>query len=169
MHQLARNRIDPIRRDDIVGERIAGESTRIARIGPGRERIVNDDWLPGGILQSGKIAQPPLRQRHREGADIRRPLPKTFVIDEKEGAASANRTAAIAAELFAREAALLDARAIAEEIVRIQRVVAEEAKCRPVKLIRTALGDKVDDTAPEPAELRADGVGLHAELLHGIN
>jgi len=36
-------------------------------------------------------------------------------------------------------------------------------------LIRAALGDEVDDAAAQAAELRADGVRLDAELLHGVD
>ncbi len=38
-----------------------------------------------------------------------------------------------------------------------------------MKRVAAALRDEVDDPAAEAAKFRADGVGLHAELLHGVN
>src|SRR5262245_28603529 len=88
-------------------ELIAREAAWIVRIGPGRQRIVNDDRLPGGVAQIGEIAAPPFGQRHGERSRARRPLPIAFVIDEEERFVIDERAADIAAELISFEAAFL--------------------------------------------------------------
>src|SRR5438552_17433479 len=87
------------------------------------------------------------------------------LIEEKEGSISPDRTADVASELMALEAPFLDARAIAEEVVGIQRAVAVKFKGRGMVLVGSTPGDQVDDAAAETAEFRVDRVGLDADLL----
>ena len=84
-HQLGGNRVDPVGGNDVVRERIARETTRIGRIGSGRQRIINNDWRTIRIPQIREISLPPFRQRHGESTDIRRSLPIAFVIHEEKG------------------------------------------------------------------------------------
>ncbi len=102
-------------------------------------------------------------------------LPQAFVVDEEErlvGAVVAgkhHRPAEVAAELVPLEAAFLLTRAIGEEVRGVELAVPPEAESRRVKLVAAALRDEVDDATAEPPELGADGVGLDAELLHGVD
>ena len=68
---------------------IAGEAPRNGGIGPGRERVINNDRLPGGVLQVAEIALP-LRQRDGERSHRSRALPQALVIEEEERAVLAD-------------------------------------------------------------------------------
>src|SRR5256712_9874445 len=125
--------------------------------------------LPGGFPKLENAALPPLRRREGECADIRRSLPQAFVVDEEERLPAMDGTADVAANLISPEAPVRNAGAFAEVIVGVQRTAAKEPECRSAKLIRAAPRDEIDDAAAQPPELRADGVGLDAELLHGID
>lgn len=108
-------------------------------------------------------------KRHGERSDSCRPLPIAFVVEEVKRFVFDDRAADIAAELIALEAALFDARTVAEKVIGVQRAVPMEFKERPMKIVRTALGNQVDDAAARAPEFGAESIGLNAEFLHRIH
>ncbi len=175
LHQRAAHGADAILRNDVAGKRVADERARVVRIGPGRRRVVDDDRLAVRVAQVRKVAGAPLRQRDGERRDRARFLPQALVVHEKERlvctvvAGKRDRTTDVAAELVALEAARALPRAVGEEVRRVHAAVPAEPERGRVKRVAATLGNQVDDATAEAPELRAHGVGLHAELLHRVN
>ena len=175
LRQRAADAADAILRNEVAGKRVADERARIVRIGPGRRRVVEDDRLAVRVAQVREVAGAPLRQRHRQRRDRARFLTQALVIHEEERlvrtvvAGKRDRTPNVAAELIALELARALPRAVGEEVRRVHLAVPAESKRGRVKRVAAALGDQVDDATAEAPELRAHGVGLHAELLHCVH
>ena len=56
-----------------------------------------------------------------------------------------------------------------EEILGVQLLVAQELKGRAVEVVGAGFGGEIDDAAHGAAVLRGIGVGLHLELLDGVD
>ena len=109
----------------------------------------------------GQKVDPAVQAQRSEEMFVSAAEEKRFVFDD--------RAADIAAELIALEAALFDARTVAEKVIGVQRAVPMEFKERPMKIVRTALGNQVDDAAARAPEFGAESIGLNAEFLHRIH
>ena len=103
-------------------------------------------------------------RRHRAAEQHAFAVAVAFETAEEEQLVREHRTAHRPAEVVLHKRRLVEAGALAEERVRVERLVAvlfEDAA--PVGVGARARGD-VDDAANEAAELGAAVVGLHAEL-----
>src|SRR5260370_3880816 len=88
-----------------------------------------------------------------------------LVIEEEEALIAPDRTAQRAAELVAVQPAHLGQ----EKVARVKHVVAPELEERPVKAVGARLGDQTDLAEGGLSQLRRIGVGLHLELLDGVD
>src|SRR4030095_5213744 len=87
-----------------------------------------------------------------------------LIAEKEEGSVLDDRAADGAAELILLEDWLFRARAIGEEVCRVEFVVAQEFVERTVKLISPAFGRDDDLRARRIAELRRSVVGQHLEF-----
>ena len=98
-----------------------------------------------------------------------------LVVEEEEGAVAAavefrqrHRSAERAAVGVLVELALLEPAAIAEEVVGVERFVAEVVVHRSVPLVCAGPGRYIDEGGRRVPVFRVEGVGLRAHLFHGI-
>src|SRR5262249_2272353 len=118
-----------------------------------RQRVV--DWRA-----AAKVARALCRVRHDHVDDVPLISPLALVAGEEERPAFQNRATQRSAELIALEGLLLRG----EEVLRAERVMAQELERAPVKGVRPRLGDGIERAA-RAVELGGIGVLLNAELL----
>jgi hypothetical protein len=119
LHEELRLRRNAALRDGVVRE-------RRARIADGRQRIV--DRRP-----ASEVTHALFRCRHDHVDDVSLVAPLPLVAGEEERAAFQNRTTQCSAELIALEVLLLRG----EEVLRVERVIAQELERAPVEGVRT--------------------------------
>jgi hypothetical protein len=115
-----------------------------------------------------RLAQP--HRRHRRAAQRRRHAkPQPFIVAEEEQPVLHDGAAERPTELILAHRRLLQAAAVGEPVVRIQRFVAEVLERGTVKRVRARARVERDLAARLTPELRAICRGLDAELLECIH
>ena len=96
-------------------------------------------------------------------------LAAALVVAEKERLVLEHRSAEGAAELILREVGLGTVRAVVEEVVRIEGIVAVELESAAAKLIAAGLDLQVNDATERAAELCGVGRGLQLEFVERVD
>jgi hypothetical protein len=178
-HDASRQRINPVRGNDVAGERIA-DVARPVGVRTSGGGVVEGDQPPLPVAQIAEVAGAEIGMGYGTEAGGTRGAPQPlFITGEEEGTVAAvvelgqvNGSAHGTAELVVAQHLLDAARARVglggEGVTRIEGVVAQELVSGSVNLVAAHLGHHVDDTAGSLAELSLEGAGFHAELLHRI-
>ena len=148
---VACHQVDAVTGNDVALKRLSGR------------RVVND------TRQLGKVAPPHGQARHRRESRHSLCLAAALVVAEEERLVLEHRAAEGAAELILREIGLGTVRAVVEEVVRVEGIVAVELEAAAVQLVRTGLDLQVDYATQRAAEFRGIGGGLELELVQGID
>ena len=149
------DRIPPIARNHPLSLRVAAE-LRPSR----RERIVHRTAEHPRLLR---------RRRHLPHARHAFAIAQAFVVGEPERAVPDERSANRRAELIALPFGLGRAQRVREEVVGVERIVAEEFVGAAAHAVGARLDRRVDHRARAAAELRGIGVGLNLELLQRLD
>ena len=174
---VLRNRVDPVGRNDVPRElrTLRRRARKLRRSAGGipigaalRQRIVDGNHVAVLVLEIREVAVVHRRRRHGSGEQHAFPVAVAFVVAEEEQLVLENRAADAAAELVLHERRTIHSRAVAEEGVGIQHLVAKVLVQTAVEVVGAALGGDVDHAAGKASELRAVAVGLHAELGNRI-
>ena len=142
------NRIDPLLRNRVVHEGLAGD------------RILDGRGKDAGAIVGGRYA--------RQARDAAR-NPGAFIVAEEERLARDDRPAQVAAELILVVRGLRRARPEREEIVRVERVVAEVLVGGPMEVVGPGFGRHADGGAGRTAVLRGIRARDDLELLNGVD
>jgi hypothetical protein len=136
VENVLRGRIPQRLRDDIARERQMGD------------RVVDH------TIELREVAAAHLQRRHGRQIGLALADPVALVIEEVERLVFDDRAAHCAAELMLAEIGLRPSGAVVEEVVGVERVVAEEFEDAAVRLVGARLDLQVDDAAERMAELR---------------
>ena len=143
-----RHGIEPSRGDGVVRERLSGQ------------RIANGAREHPSAFIGG---EDPSRAQHAlldAGG---------FDIGEEERAVAHDRATEVAAELILIVRRLLRTRALGEEVVRIERLVAEEVIARAVERVRAGFRAHDDRRTGRPAVFSGIRAGHHLELVDRVH
>src|SRR5262249_53132461 len=143
-------RAEPVRRNDVAGERIANEA-RATGIRPRGRRVIDQKLLVLAVDEVGEVPLEHFRRGH--AGDVARAagtIAEAFIRGEEEGAIAAviqlwnpHRPAERAAEIVLA----VDAFGRREEAARIDVVVADEVVRRAVNLVGAGFRSEADDSA----------------------
>ena len=161
---FGRNAVEAALGDAIAREDVANLAGAVG-VGANGVGIVDGNLHAVGVGQVGKVALPPLGDRHRGNAGRRAPQLIALVVEEAEGPVLDEGSTNGAAVLVVAEGQAHDG----EGVARIQLVVAEELIQRAMDGVGTGLGNQIDGAAGREAEFRRHGAALHLELLHRVN
>ena len=149
----ARNGIETIAGNDVSRERLV------------RHGVVDDDGCAGAAAQIGEVSVPVQQRGHRREHGLARQLARPLPRSEEECLSLANRPTERSTELIE-----VDRRfRLREEILRVERVVAEGFEDRAVEPVAPRARGHHDDAARRVAELRGVVVGDDLELLHRVD
>lgn len=146
--------------NDVAGKGGAGGGTRTG------ERIAND-----GVLgeELGQIAGAPRGGGDAGGSGSGGALLGAFVVEEEEGFVALDGAAEGASEDIAAEGIAPGSRAVGEETVGIEFVVAEKFEDVAVELVGTALEGHDDACAADVAVFAAAVAGDDFDLFEGVD
>ena len=163
--QLDRERVQTIRRNPVVGKRIADDACSV-RIRSRRRRIVDDDGAPLVVAESAEVPRAFRRGRYRVAIIG----PSCFVCRlparEKERPIAADGTAERAAELVPVQALPFRRR---ERIARVEPVVAQELEAHAAEAVAAGADRRVDHRACRLPVFGREVVRLDAELRQGVD
>ena len=175
IEHLLRERVEPGRRNAVIGELVADVAAGAGGIGPGGQRVVDADQVAAAIERARKVAGTLGRRRHGHIKVVGRALRHFFPVDEEERAVAAvvdlrqvHRSAGGDAEFVAAECGLLQPLAIRRPARRVELVVAHEFVERAVQLVGTGAGGRSQDAAARTPELRREIVRDDLELLDDL-
>ena len=151
---IGRNRVDPVRRDDVVGKLVADEGPGSSGVGASGEVIVNRYRVAVAVARVAEIAVFPLGQRHRVEKRLRAALADTFIIDEEEGPVADDPPAGGGTELVELERQARDPGAVVGPGIRIELVAAEELVDHAVILIGAGSRCDIDYAASRRVRIR---------------
>ncbi len=152
VQDVERDRIHPVTRNHVVGELIPDEAAR--RVRAGGERVEDANQL--SVLREG-LRKVPLtlgQRRHRRGRLRGAVFPQPFVGGHEERPRVLDRPAQHAAELAAAKITQRLAGPVREEVVGVERRVAEELVGAAVEIVGARLVDHVQHAAEAAAILR---------------
>ena len=132
--------------------------------GPTRAALQTDQ-----VREVGEAAGPLPRGGHGLVPDPGLLDQRALVVGEPEGLALHDGTAGGEAELVGNVFALLHARPVREEVVRVERVVAVELPGAAVELVAAGLERGVEHRAAGTAVFRAERAGEDLELGDGVD
>jgi hypothetical protein len=158
-----RDRIHPVDRNRVAGERRSGES---AGGGCRRPWIVNDRDASTNRLGEHSLSLQQRRNGRKHGPPDR--LPLTLVVQKEERPIPNERSAQRAAVLVAPELRLRGIRP-REDIAGVQRLVPEELEAGAVKRVASGPGRQVHDAPIESTEFGRRTVALDPEFLNRID
>ena len=100
---------------------------------------------------------------------VRKPLPRPFVINKEKRLVLSDGSASVDAKLVIAASGQADARSIVEPVIGGQHIVAQELPGASMEGVGPRTDDHVDRCGTaKPGNVCAE-VGLHFELLHGID
>ena len=116
-----------------------------------------------------KVTLPLQRGRHTIGVGLRLAQAQPLVRSEEEQLVALHKAADAAAELVPVKRRTRNAVVVVVPAVRVQLVVAEEFKRRPVEAVAAALGDQAHHAAVRVGELRVIGCPLDLNFLRRVH
>jgi hypothetical protein len=153
LQRRACDRIDPIRGDDVAVERLP------------RDRVVDDDRHAGVAPEIREITRAVPQGRHGREHGLARQLSRPLPRSEEERPAPPNRAAKRSAELVQADGRLRRG----EDILRVERVVAERFERGAVEVVAARARGHDDHAAGGVAELRGVVVRDDLEFLHRVD
>ena len=172
LDELARDRLDPVGRDYVAGERRADVLPRARGVRFRRQGVVDSHHLAAIVQRAAEVAGPFERRGQGGEEDVAAAPGAALVVREEEGLVRPNRAAHGPSELVHAKWRNGPAGALVEELVGVELAVAQKLEQSAVELVGSAPRGNVHHASAAAAPLRREAVGLHLELLrrlHGGN